>query len=78
MGLIAEYQNGPCTIKVFDDSIVKTQAEVDEIIRRVSRIIYQEELRKHMARKNKATENASEQKERNSESKDRKEGTTDD
>ena len=35
--------------ETFDDSIVKTQEEVDEIIRRVSRIIYQEELRRRAA-----------------------------
>lgn len=48
MGLIAEYQNGSCNVKVFDDGIVKTQEEARQILRNVSQILYQEEFRKYL------------------------------
>lgn len=51
MGVIADYWNGPCHIIVHDDSI-RPPDEVKQIIHRVSQIVYQEELRKHMAEKN--------------------------
>ena len=47
MGVIADYWNGPCHIIVHDDCIQPPE-EVKKIIHRVSQIVYQEELRKHM------------------------------
>lgn len=51
MAVIRDYMNGPCHIIVHDDSI-RPPEEVKQIIDRVSQIVYQEELRKHMQEKN--------------------------
>lgn len=54
MAIIQEYMNGPCKITVHDDCIVKTPEEVQEIVDRVSRIVLQEEFRRHLEAKRKA------------------------
>lgn len=48
MAVIQDYMNGACHITVYDDKI-RPPEEVKKIIDNVSRIIYTEELRKHMA-----------------------------
>ena len=47
MSVIADYMNGPCHIIVHDDCI-RPPEEVKEIIDRVSAIVIQEDMRRHM------------------------------
>lgn len=49
MAVIRDYMNGPCRIIVHDDSI-RPPEEVEKIIDRVSEIVINEEMRKHMER----------------------------
>lgn len=51
MAVVQDYMNGACHITVYDDKICSAE-EVQQIIDRVSRIVYSEELRKHMEKKN--------------------------
>lgn len=51
MAVIQEYMNGACHITVYDDKIQPPE-EVQKIIDRVSRLVYSEELRRHMEKKN--------------------------
>lgn len=51
MAVIQDYMNGACHIIVHDDQI-RPPEEVKQIIGRVSRIVYNEELRKYMEKKN--------------------------
>ncbi len=47
MAVIRDYMNGACRIIVHDDSI-RPPEEVKQIIGRVSEIVINEEMRKHM------------------------------
>lgn len=47
MAVIKDYMNGPCHITVYDDCI-QSPEEVERIIARVSEIVINEEIRKHM------------------------------
>nr|WP_302596126.1 hypothetical protein [uncultured Acetatifactor sp.] len=52
MGVIADYWNGPCHITVHDDAI-RPPEEVEQIIYRVSRLVYQEDFRRYLQEKQK-------------------------
>lgn len=56
MGIIEQYMNGPCRITVYDDSI-RPPEEVEEIINRVSEIVYNEQFRRHMEEKRRRGDN---------------------
>lgn len=46
MAIVKVYQNGNCSIRIHDDDICPPK-EVEEIIQRVSAMIFQEEARKN-------------------------------
>lgn len=47
MAIIQDYYNGPCHIIVHDDSI-QPPDEVERIIERVSKLVLDEEFRRHL------------------------------
>jgi len=51
MAIIEEYTRNGCTVRVHDDCI-RPPEEVKQIIKRVSQIVYSEEMRRHMEEKN--------------------------
>lgn len=46
--LVEEYKDGNCTIKIYDDYVVKTQEEVDAILKELGQIVARSQMRQIM------------------------------
>lgn len=69
MAVVKDFYNGPCHIRIHDDCCVKTQEEVDQILKEVSDIVkraYQaQKIKEEMLQEQNKPESQKEQEEKN-------------
>nr|DAN97739.1 MAG TPA: hypothetical protein [Caudoviricetes sp.] len=53
MALVEEFYNGPCHIKIYDDSCKNvTQEEIDATLKRIGDLYYRSQVRKKLMEQN--------------------------
>lgn len=69
MAVVKDFYNGPCHIRIHDDCCVKTQEEVDQILKEVSDIVKRayraQKIKEEMLQEQSKSESQKEQEEKN-------------